>query len=109
MKSKTKFDPQVIQQFFIDHAEKFVMGLVAALFLFFTYQSVTLTVYEKYTKKPDELKRATEAASDKIAAGPATKKAEEVNASSRPTRTSSMPPEAHRSRCYPMPPLFNCT
>ena len=42
MKSKTKFDPKVIQQFFIDHTEKFVIGLVAALFLFFAYQSFTL-------------------------------------------------------------------
>ena len=57
MKSKTKFDPKVIQQFFIDHTEKFVMGLVAALFLFFAYQSfVTVRGYEK---KPEELKTAT--------------------------------------------------
>ena len=39
MKSKTKFDPKVLQQFFIDHTEKFVLGLVAVLFLFFAYQS----------------------------------------------------------------------
>ena len=52
MKSKTKLDPKVIQQFLIDHTEKFVLGLVAAVFLLFTYQSVTLS---GYAKKPDEL------------------------------------------------------
>ena len=69
MKSKTKFDPQVIQQFFVDHTEKFVIGLVAALFLFFVYQSYA-TVQNGYPKKPDELKTATDAALAKIANGP---------------------------------------
>ena len=32
-----KFDPKVIQQFLIDHTEKFVIGLVALLFLYFAY------------------------------------------------------------------------
>ena len=71
MKSKAKFDPQVIQQFFIDHTEKFVIGLVAALFVFFTYQAVTL---DKYKKSPEELKRATDNASGRIARDPDTKR-----------------------------------
>ncbi len=75
MKSKKKFDPQVLQQFFIDHAEKFVVGLVAVVFLFFTYQAVTL---KGYATKPDELQTRTKDASDKIAAGPATKTAATV-------------------------------
>ena len=66
MKSKTKFDPKVIQQFFIDHTEKFVIGLVAALFLFFTYQSFTLKGYEK---KATELQQKTKNASERIDAG----------------------------------------
>ncbi|MEI8373413.1 MAG: hypothetical protein WCJ35_11350 [Planctomycetota bacterium] len=70
MKSKTKFDPKVIQQFFIDHTEKIVVGLVAALFLFFAYQSVMLT---GYAGKPEELKQKTDDALAKIAKGPNTK------------------------------------
>jgi len=72
MKSKTKFDPKVIQQFFIDHTEKFVLGLVAALFLFFAYQSYEITG-SGYVKKPEELVRATDAANAKIVKGPANK------------------------------------
>jgi hypothetical protein len=66
MKSKTKFDPKVIQQFFIDHTEKFVIGLVAALFLYFTYQSFTLKRYEKEAK---DLQQKTNSAAGRIDAG----------------------------------------
>ena len=55
MKSKTKFDPKVIQQFFIDHTEKFVVGLIAALFLFFAYQ--LLHAGNGYEKKPEDSSR----------------------------------------------------
>ena len=78
MKSKTKFDPKVIQQFFIEHVEKFVIGLVGTLFVFFAYRSFLLTQYEAYDKKPEVLKKATDAALAKIASGPATKTAEKV-------------------------------
>jgi hypothetical protein len=73
MKAKTKFDPKVVQQFVIEHTEKFVMGLVAVLFLFFAYRSYVV-VGNGYQRKPEELKAATKAAFDKIALGPATKK-----------------------------------
>jgi hypothetical protein len=72
MKSKSKFDPKVIQQFFMDHTEKLVIGLVATLFLFFVYQS---TLLDHYKKTPEELQQATSNASAKILNGPATKTA----------------------------------
>ena len=56
MKSKTKFDPKVIQQFAVDHTEKFVIGLVAALFLFFAYKSFVL-VGNGYGKNPTHERR----------------------------------------------------
>jgi hypothetical protein len=69
MKAKKKFDPKLAQQFMIDHTEKFVVGLVAALLLFFAYQSVALPHYDKTTER---LKSATEQARQRIAqAGPA--------------------------------------
>ncbi len=74
MKAKTKFDPQIIQQFFVDHTEKIVMGLVAALFLFFAWQSFE-TLGNRYRNTPDQLKQATNQALAKIQQGPATKKA----------------------------------
>jgi hypothetical protein len=68
MKSKAKFDPKVIQQFFVDHTEKLVIGLVAALFLYFIYQS---TLLDHYKESPEKLQTATRDASDKIGKGPA--------------------------------------
>ncbi len=53
MKAKKKFDPKVIQQFIIDHTEKFVIGLVGLLFLYFTYNSVTQL--PPYDQKPGKL------------------------------------------------------
>ncbi len=105
MKSKTKFDPKVIQQFFIDHTEKFVFGLVAAVFLFFAYQSVTLS---GYAKKPDELQRATEAATSQdqpVARRPASLKWK-PRSSPTPTiiESARSPVDA---RGYPMPPCLN--
>ena len=79
MKSKTKFDPKLIQQFFIDHTEKFVLGLVALFFVLFAYQSF-LTVGSGYQKKPEELQSAINAASSKMTQGPATKRPETVAA-----------------------------
>jgi hypothetical protein len=66
MKSKKKFDPKVIQQYLIDHTEKFVVGLVAALFLYFSYQSFLLPRYDKTT---DILKTATSAARERVDKG----------------------------------------
>ncbi len=107
MKSKTKFDPQVIQQFFIDHTEKFVLGLVAVLFVFFAYQSFTLTFYQKYDKTPDMLKTAISSASAKITSGPPSDKlakvtkfppyADLINGAREPVIVDK----------YPMPPRCN--
>ena len=55
MKAKKKFDPKVMQQFFVDHTEKIVVGLVAVLFLYFAYTSATLQGYDK--KPPDLTER----------------------------------------------------
>jgi hypothetical protein len=74
MKSKKKFDPKLIQQFFLDHTEKFVMGLVALLFVYFIYSSYQL---DPYRKSPSNLEEVTKKAADQIARGPATRKVEE--------------------------------
>jgi hypothetical protein len=63
MKAKKKFDPKVIQQFLIDHTEKFVVGLVAAVFLFFAFQSFVLPRYDKTT---ETLKAATASAQERV-------------------------------------------
>ena len=106
MKSKTKFDPQVIQQFFIDHTEKFVVGLVAALFLYFAWQSY-VTVGSGYPKQPAILKKATDDAQARIAKGPETKTAE---------NEAKFPPYAEEidkfktllnPADYPMPNILN--
>jgi len=76
-KSKTKFDPKVVQQFFIEHTEKFVIGLVALLFVFFSYQSF-LIVGSGYTKRPDALSSANAAAKAVIDKGPAQEKINEA-------------------------------
>jgi hypothetical protein len=76
MKAKKKFDPKIIQQFVIDHTEKFVIGVAAALFLYFTYNS--LTSLPPYKEKPETLDKATAAAAAKLVSGPLTKKAAEV-------------------------------
>ena len=70
MKAKKKFDPKVIQQFFIEHTEKIVVGLVAVLFVYFAYKSATL---QGFATKPPDLTTATKAANDKILKGPDTK------------------------------------
>ena len=70
MKAKKKFDPKVIQQFFIDHTEKFVIGLVGLLFLYFTYDSVTQL--PPYNERPEKLKADIDRANAKILSGPAT-------------------------------------
>jgi hypothetical protein len=98
MKSKTKLDPKVIQQYLIDHTEKFVVGLVAALFLLFAYDSFALN---GYTKKPEELKSATDAASARIARDPDTNKPPVV------LHYADMIDDARRTidpGAYPMPP-----
>ena len=106
MKSKTKFDPKVLQQFFIDHTEKFVLGLVAVLFAFFVYASCTLPAYKR---NPEELKSATAAAVAKMADGPATKTAENE------AKVVSYADIVNRARttidasAYPMPPRLNWT
>ncbi|MGO9108789.1 MAG: hypothetical protein ACLP9L_06110 [Thermoguttaceae bacterium] len=104
MKSKKKFDPKVIQQFFIDHTEKLVIGLVAVLFLFFAYTSVTLP---GYSNKPDDFKKVTEKALNRIAEGPATKKSDDL------TKFSLYADEIDRFKTpidpgeYPTRPSFN--
>ena len=104
MKSKKKFDPKVIQQFFIDHTEKIVIGLVAALFLYFAYSSVELNA-NGYAKKPDDLKTSTKRAADRIA-----------NATKDPTVVTQFPPYAEEINKfktpinpddYAMPPAWN--
>ena len=69
MKAKAKFDPKIIQQFFIDHTEKIVAGLVAVLFVYFAYQSFMLKGYEE---KPEKLQSLTTTAEKTIADGPKT-------------------------------------
>ncbi len=70
MKAKKKFDPKVIQQFIIDHTEKFVIGLVGLLFLYFTYNSVTQL--PPYDQKPGKLESDINAASARLQKGPDT-------------------------------------
>jgi hypothetical protein len=70
MKAKRKFDPKVIKQFFIDHTEKLVIGLVGLLFLYFTYSAVTLQVNESFKQTPKALADATEAAQATMTRGP---------------------------------------
>jgi hypothetical protein len=77
MKSKTKFDPKVIQQYLIDHTEKFVMGLIALAFLFFAYRSFVLAG-SGYQKKPKDLADATQKAMATIDRGPTTHTAAKV-------------------------------
>ncbi len=58
MKSKRKIDKKAIQQFFLDHTEKIVIGLVGLLFLYFTYSAVMLQVNDSYKQTPETLKQA---------------------------------------------------
>ncbi len=55
MKSKCKFDKKVIQQFFIDHTEKIVIGAVGLVFLYFAYSAVMLQVNDNFKKGPKDL------------------------------------------------------
>ncbi len=105
MKTKKKFDPKVIQQFFIDHTEKLVIGLVALLFIYFAYNSIELNTADAYTKKPDDLKKATDAASARI-----------NNSTKDPGVVTAFPAYAEEidefktpidPAAYPMPPLWN--
>ena len=78
MKAKKKFDPKVIQQFIIDHTEKFVIGLVGLLFFYFTYNSVTH--YPPYDPRSRENSRAyINAASARLLKGPDTPKPAHVS------------------------------
>ncbi len=54
MKVKVKFDGKVIQQFFLDHVEKMVIGGVILFFLVSAYQSFSRKGYEQ---KPMRLGR----------------------------------------------------
>jgi hypothetical protein len=101
MKSKKKFDPKVFQQFFIDHTEKLVLGLVAALFLYFAYSSVTI---DKYAKTPEDLKRATDAANSKIATGKGPDKETLAPDYAYLIDKSRLPIDLGK---YPMPASFN--
>ena len=62
MKTKRKIDKKAIQQFFIDHTEKIVIGLVGLLFLYFAYNAVTLQVNDSYKPTPETLKQLTASA-----------------------------------------------
>jgi hypothetical protein len=73
MKKKSKFDPKVIKQFFIDHTEKIVIGAVGLLFLYFTYSAVMLQANESYKKEPKNLADAVQAAQRTMTAGPTSK------------------------------------
>lgn len=70
MKSKRKIDTKAIQQFFIDHTEKIVIGAVGLMFLYFAYSAIALQVNDSYKKVPEDLKQAVTKAQATIAAGP---------------------------------------
>jgi len=69
MKSKRKIDKKAIQQFFLDHTEKIVIGMVGLLFLYFTYSAVMLQVNDSYKQTPETLKQAITTAQSTISSG----------------------------------------
>jgi hypothetical protein len=91
MKSKRKFDKKVIQQFFIDHTEKIVIGAVGLMFLYFAYSAVMLEVNENYKKEPKNLTDAITAAQNTIHAGPRGK---------TPAAETPIPPYAERIETF---------
>ena len=73
MKSKRKIDTKAIQQFFIDHTEKIVIGAVGLMFLYFAYSAVTLQINDSYKKVPKDLEDAITTAKNTIQIGPRNK------------------------------------
>ncbi len=56
MKLKLKIDRKTLQDFLLQNVEKIVLGVVALLFFFMLYSSLTSAVH--YNKTPDQLKSA---------------------------------------------------
>ena len=79
MKSKKKFDPKVIQQFFIDHTEKFVIGLVAA-FVSLLHLQLGHCSSTAYDKKPEELESGHQRGLRQDSKGPDTPRPAHVSA-----------------------------
>ncbi len=73
MKKKSKLDAKAIKQFFIDHTEKIVIGVVGLLFLYFTYSAVMLQANDSYKKDPKSLSDAVQAAQKTMVTGPLNK------------------------------------
>jgi hypothetical protein len=67
MKSKSKLDQAAIQQFFIDHTEKIVMGVLGLAFCYLAYDAV---VRPRYAKRPSDLKTLIASATQRIDQGP---------------------------------------
>jgi hypothetical protein len=72
VKLQLKFDKKSIQQFFVDHSEKIVLGVVAACFLFVAYQALTRKGFRvqgqsPQDSKPENLEKAVDAAKAQIA------------------------------------------
>jgi hypothetical protein len=65
MKAKLKLDPNAVKQFFIDHMEKMIFGLVMVFFAYLVYEAVS-----RQTLKwgPEDLARDAKAAQDNVAA-----------------------------------------
>jgi hypothetical protein len=67
MKVKLKFDSRRIQQFFLDHVEKMVIGGVILFFLVAAYESLSRKGYEQ---RPTALDEAVSRATSRIERGP---------------------------------------
>ena len=65
MKAKIKLDPNAIKQFFIDHLEKMLFGLVVVCFLFLVYQAVARDTLKW---SPEDLVRDADDAKKNVAA-----------------------------------------
>ena len=90
MKSKRKLDKKAIQQFFIDHTEKIVIGAVGLVFLYFAYSAVMLQVNDSYKKAPKDLEDAVAKAQATITDRPQEHKpADETPIRPMPTRSRS--------------------
>ena len=58
MKAKLRLDKATLQEFFLQHVEKIVLGLIAIVFLYLVYSAIPPGV-ERYGKTPEDLKAAT--------------------------------------------------
>jgi hypothetical protein len=57
MKLQFRLDKAALQEFALQHVEKIVLGVVAALFLFMAYSALQV---KRFSKTPEDLKAATE-------------------------------------------------